>query len=345
MNKLLTIAMPTYNRARLLDKQLEWFADAIQGQEHLCELAISDNCSTDETPAVVRKWEQYFRDTPLRVRTYRNSHNVGPIRNIAAGINRAEGRFVWTVGDDDTIVPHALAFVLDTIQKHPDLHLLVFNFSSRHCETGELKYPRCFEVSEDQIADCGQKIVEQVLTHPDPTRWGGLVLTTALIYRTPVAQASLWTWPEGVDNLYLQFYVTTYCAMHGKTILTKENYLEMSEGRHFFTGNKPMLFRFKMAELPESLVKVAGLGYSPEICLEKVTLQRRKISSGKIRRFFLDDPLGTLDLLRRHRRAVRQIKTGRVPEFARAGIHGAFAPYPVLTAFSGESYSNIRDTG
>ncbi len=49
MHKLLTIAIPTYNRAELLDKQLAWLAQAIQGFESDCEIFVSDNCSTDHT--------------------------------------------------------------------------------------------------------------------------------------------------------------------------------------------------------------------------------------------------------------------------------------------------------
>ncbi|MCC5625684.1 glycosyltransferase family 2 protein, partial [Nostoc sp. CHAB 5715] len=38
MNKLLTIAIPTFNRASLLDKQLAWLAQAIKGFEDDCEI-------------------------------------------------------------------------------------------------------------------------------------------------------------------------------------------------------------------------------------------------------------------------------------------------------------------
>jgi hypothetical protein len=44
MNKLLTIAIPTYNRADLLDKQLTWLSQGIKGFESECEILVSDNC-------------------------------------------------------------------------------------------------------------------------------------------------------------------------------------------------------------------------------------------------------------------------------------------------------------
>lgn len=308
MDKLLSIAIPTYNRAALLDRQLAWFAKAVEGCEHDCELIVSDNCSTDDTRKILSKWRARFEKRSLEVHVNRNSANLGPIRNIAYCIHRAQGRYVWTVGDDDAVAPHALRFVLEKIREIPDLALLILNFSSRHCETGELKYARCFEVAEDKLKENGRSLVEWALEHPDPTRWGGLVLTTALVYRTPLAQSALRAWPDGLDNLYLQFYVTASCAIQGRILLTREVFLEMAEGRHFFTGNKRLLFRFKMAELPESLAKVAELGYSAELCREKIRLQRGKIKWRAIRNHLLTNFWETLFLLKRHRAAIKKIE-------------------------------------
>jgi glycosyltransferase involved in cell wall biosynthesis len=61
MNKLLTIAIPTYNRADLLDKQLEWLSQAIKGYESECEIFVSDNCSSDHTQEIIQKWQDILR--------------------------------------------------------------------------------------------------------------------------------------------------------------------------------------------------------------------------------------------------------------------------------------------
>jgi Glycosyl transferase family 2 len=50
MDILLSIVIPTYNRAVELDRQLGWLAQEIKGYEQECEVFISDNCSTDQTP-------------------------------------------------------------------------------------------------------------------------------------------------------------------------------------------------------------------------------------------------------------------------------------------------------
>jgi len=88
MNQLLTIGLPTFNRSQLLDKQLAWLAQSIQGFESNCEIIISDNCSTDNTPEVIKKWQTTFQNTTLKLN--RNIENIGPIRNIAYCISEAK---------------------------------------------------------------------------------------------------------------------------------------------------------------------------------------------------------------------------------------------------------------
>ena len=51
----LTIAIPTFNRATLLDKQISWLTRAVEGHESHCTIHISDNHSTDDTPYVLEK--------------------------------------------------------------------------------------------------------------------------------------------------------------------------------------------------------------------------------------------------------------------------------------------------
>jgi len=65
VNKLLTIAIPTFNRATLLDRQIAWLAKIIKEFESECEIFISDNCSIDNTQDVIKKWQKIFGSTVL----------------------------------------------------------------------------------------------------------------------------------------------------------------------------------------------------------------------------------------------------------------------------------------
>jgi abequosyltransferase len=140
--------------------------------------------------------------------------------------------------------------VLDAIRENPDLALLIVNYSSRHWKTGKQKLERCFEVDVDEAAPDGEAIVERSLADPDPSRWGGLVLTTARVNRAEAAQASFGAWPRGVDSMCVQLFVTAYCALQGVAILTNDVHLEMASGRHFFADDQLMFFRFRIGDIP-----------------------------------------------------------------------------------------------
>jgi abequosyltransferase len=300
MQRRLTVAIPTFNRAALLDEQLAWFADAVAGRERHVELIVSDNCSTDETPEVIERWRRRLSGGQLEVHCYRQEENVGAIRNIAGCIGRARGAYVWTVGDDDAIDGGAVRFVLDTIAQHRDLSLLILNYSNRHWQTKQLRFERCFEVDADLVEPHGQGIVERFLRDPDPSRWGGLVLTTALVYRTDAAQGSLAAWPAGVDNLCVQLFVTAWCALAGATVLTRDAHLEMASGRHFFADDRMMFFRFRIGDIPMTFVKLAQIGYEPGLCLERVRTQRREFRWRVAFRLFMRSPMATTRVLLDH---------------------------------------------
>jgi len=72
MTALLTIAIPTYNRAKQLDRQLNWAVNAIAGRWDEVELIVSDNASLDETPEICQKW---YAQTGGRARIIRQPRN------------------------------------------------------------------------------------------------------------------------------------------------------------------------------------------------------------------------------------------------------------------------------
>ncbi len=164
MNKLLTIAIPTYNRAELLDKQLAWLAQAIKGIESECEIFVSDNCSTDNTQEVIKKWQGILSHVTFK--SSRHSENLGVMKNIIHCIKSATTKYVWTIGDDDPIQDRTVPYIISKIKQHPDLSLLFLNFSGRNKITGEPVHPptivgnRWFDVdSEDGNGD-GKAIFE-----------------------------------------------------------------------------------------------------------------------------------------------------------------------------------------
>lgn len=115
---LLSICIPTFNRAHFLPETLESLA--CQWGEDL-ELTVADNASTDDTQAVVER----FRPRLGAVRTYRWETNQGADRNYLQCVALATGRYALILGSDDALVPGALDRLRAELLREPAL--LLFN--------------------------------------------------------------------------------------------------------------------------------------------------------------------------------------------------------------------------
>ena len=112
---LLTIAIPTFNRAAQLDALLRVLEPQVAAQPGV-ELLVSDNASDDETPEVIAAAATRFALAGGRLRTHRHARNVGSDANFAFCFAQADGHFFWMCGDDDLIVPDAVAEVVALLQ-------------------------------------------------------------------------------------------------------------------------------------------------------------------------------------------------------------------------------------
>ena len=85
---LLSICIPTWNRAKYLRISLESFLKQLRGIDRQeVELFVSDNCSDDETPTVVKEYVQ--KGLPI---TYnRNEENLGASGNFVKCMQWASG--------------------------------------------------------------------------------------------------------------------------------------------------------------------------------------------------------------------------------------------------------------
>lgn len=109
---LLTIAIPTFNRALYLDQTLCQLQKEIS---EFCiqnvEVIVSDNASPDNTEEVVN----HVISSGLTIRYIKNSENIGSDANIAQCFNLANGSYVLILGDDDLFVDGGLHDLLQNI--------------------------------------------------------------------------------------------------------------------------------------------------------------------------------------------------------------------------------------
>lgn len=122
---LLSICIPTYNRAPWLRFTLALWVEQAAAFPDKCEIVISDNASPDETRQVVESLQGR-----AQVRYYCNETNIGGGRNIFKVANELpRGEFIWVAGDDDFPTPHAVERAIEAIEANPGLTYLNANYA------------------------------------------------------------------------------------------------------------------------------------------------------------------------------------------------------------------------
>ncbi|WNM60289.1 glycosyltransferase family 2 protein [Candidatus Nitrospira neomarina] len=104
---LVTIAIPTYNRADTYLKHT--LHSAINQSYKNLEIIVSDNCSADHTEQVVNE----FNDS--RIRYEKHSQNIGHFNNFKYCIEQARGDYFLLLQDDDLIDEDFVDVCLKTV--------------------------------------------------------------------------------------------------------------------------------------------------------------------------------------------------------------------------------------
>ena len=98
-----SVALAVYNGADRLPRQLQSLARQTRRPD---ELVVFDDCSTDGSVAVLRR----FADSaPFPMRVHCQSRNVGSTRNFNCAIEATSGDFIALCDQDDVWLPNKLA--------------------------------------------------------------------------------------------------------------------------------------------------------------------------------------------------------------------------------------------
>jgi abequosyltransferase len=284
MSKLITVAIPSYRRAAKLDRQLRWLFNDSVGLGDNVEVFVSDNASTDDTPAVCQRWKEQFEANGITCRVNRNEQNVGALPNIAKCIEMADSRFVWVIGDDDEIPAGLLKWVVEKLAADPELASIVLNFRGR----GKTVYDRCFTFDSDQHGD-GQPIIEACLKQA----YFGLAFMTAQVYRTEFARAALKAWPLGRANYDYQVFVTSFVGMQGRTFLSREPQITYITGDNIYETNKRVALVL-YADSLEVFLHLRRVGVSGRLCRQLAIQHTWRLKKRFLKRALQNNPVITL---------------------------------------------------
>jgi glycosyltransferase involved in cell wall biosynthesis len=115
----ISIAMATYNGAQYITQQLQSFVDQTRPPD---EVIVADDCSTDETESVVRKFSE---TAPFVVIFSKNVKNLGYCGNFNAALMKTTGDLVFLSDQDDVWFPEKIEHMSRLADQNPDALVLM----------------------------------------------------------------------------------------------------------------------------------------------------------------------------------------------------------------------------
>lgn len=117
----ISIAMATYNGARYIQEQLESFLSQTRQPD---ELIITDDCSSDQTEAIVL---EFAKKAPFTVEFHRNHKNLGYCGNFNAALMKTTGDLVFLSDQDDVWFAEKIEYMTELSLGNPEALALMNN--------------------------------------------------------------------------------------------------------------------------------------------------------------------------------------------------------------------------
>jgi glycosyltransferase involved in cell wall biosynthesis len=116
---LLSITIPTWNRAQTLAKALSLLLPQVEKYSNEIEVVLSDNASDDNTSEIV---QNYIKNYPgINIASNRNNENIKFFGNFVKCRELAQGKYIWILSDDDFVCPKVVSNIINAIKNNKDI--------------------------------------------------------------------------------------------------------------------------------------------------------------------------------------------------------------------------------
>jgi glycosyltransferase involved in cell wall biosynthesis len=119
---ILTIGIPTYNRAIFLREALHRVVSQVSYLSDEVEIIVADNASTDDTLLAVKNCLE--KVPSIKAKVLRNQENLGFFGNAKRIRENSRGKYLWLLSDDDYIPELCIASILQAIKQNQEVSFI-----------------------------------------------------------------------------------------------------------------------------------------------------------------------------------------------------------------------------
>ncbi len=232
------IALPTYNRAAFLLKNIRLIQDQLK-KDNLFSyytLSVSDNCSTDDTQLEVEKFIKFDKNPDFEFYYHRNSENIGIEKNSLKSMQICNNEFIMTIGDDDFLDEGYLKYLVEKINTNPNLGCIITGLIS----VSETEQTDIRNLPKEEYFE--KKGFQAMLNF---SHYGHQL--SGLVYKRENLIESYLSFPQ-YQNIYLFIYFTAYSCLHHDTIFvpkfkTKVTIGNAKDWKYDQSGNLVPIFK------------------------------------------------------------------------------------------------------
>jgi abequosyltransferase len=184
MSIVLSVCIPTYNRAEYLRYNVDKLITLIRGiGPDQVEICVSNNDSTDHTEELIKN---YISNNPdIRIVYHKNETNLGADWNFHHAMNMASGEYTILLGDDDYFADNALKRIFELINSGIEFDMLLYNKSLVSVDLKPIK--KTSYLREDigsQVFDFSNPLVEKYYYSLCRSLGGVFSFISSLVYKT-----------------------------------------------------------------------------------------------------------------------------------------------------------------
>lgn len=171
---VVSVIIPNYNHAPYLHQRI----DSVLNQTYNdLEVIILDDCSTDNSKAVIEQYRNYDKVSNI---IYNTENSGNPFQQWGKGIQHAQGKYIWIAESDDWCEPTLLKTIVTGLEQNENC---VLGYCQSYCvnDDGSIRFQSHHKQLQEYID--GKKFISSYILPSNPIFNAGMAVWKKEVYQ------------------------------------------------------------------------------------------------------------------------------------------------------------------